>query len=195
MINSQVEVQEELNRLSSRWGDKAFGPEILKRIRFYTKNMKAKDIRKMVSFFLDNNKFSPLPREFGEYARSHGFSAGRKEPATPCHSCKNKGSFIAVKYNYYKYFFDCPQVCDWNIFHYGRGKKNPWNAKLRDRGFALEHELIPRNEEMTDMMANSITMGFKSFAKKVLKGSGYDDILNDYERSERDRGKNKGVEI
>lgn len=188
MISSQIEIQEELNRLANRWGEKSFSVEVMKRIRFYTKRMKAKDVKKMVNFFLDNNRYAPLPRDFADYAKSHGFGFGRQEPTTNCPNCKNRGLFTAIK-NGHKYAFDCPQICEWNRYLFGSGKKNPWKSEYRKQGFLLEHETLPDSYAKTDMLANSIQLGAVGLAKALLKNTGMDTILEDFER-----GRNKPCE-
>lgn len=184
MFNKEANRLEQFGRLAEAFGEKNFGRERMKRITFLTRHMNSDGLKKMVDFFLDNSKYAPRPKDFEDYAKSHGFTTGISKPQTNCNSCKNKGCFTAINEKGNKFHFDCPRICEWNVFNFGKKNKNPWKSEYRDQGFKLEHEVM-NNIEMTDVMANSIKLGVISFAKSVLKGTGYDRVLEDYERDRR----------
>lgn len=184
-----LKIEKQIDRLKSRWGEKSFCPEVVKRIFFYTNRMTLDDVEKMINFFLDNNKFAPLPKDFADYAKSHGYTKFRKEPTENCRQCKNRGHFTAIR-GRHKFFFDCPALCPWNKFFFGGEAPTAWKSEYRKLGFKLEHEAMERTEIMQQMLKNTIEFDVLGLAKDLLKGSGYDQILEQYE-AEKDIRKKK----
>lgn len=158
-----------------------YNDERIAMINKHTDPMPYRDFKHMIDFFINNYSVPPKPRDFEVYARSKGFFLAKKKPTTNCKACKNRGHFVGVDEKGYKFFFDCPLLCDWNTYYHGKGKKTPWHQDYRKRGFKLEHET---RKKMTDeeIINAGYKLGILNLIKASYKGTKYESMVEGLEK-------------
>jgi hypothetical protein len=113
--------------------------------------------------------------------KGKGYHLAKKKPERSCPTCKNRGHFVAINENGYKFMFDCPEFCEWNTYRHGKGKKNPWKKSLREKGFKLEHEVRGKIENL-EVVKKSIQLGVVELCKGAFKGTGFDSLIEDFQK-------------